>query len=148
LVKIKPLGALNNYQIEKYMKGQTMFGGVYSNDDWQNDPHFAGPDPKKIYILNLQNSDQSGSHWVLLHNHEYYDSYAAPPTQQIQPHVKRYNGNDYQSLYQDSCGYYVLFIADNIIAGRAPTHGLKDDESRYNENVLKKYFKTHNKTPK
>jgi hypothetical protein len=136
-----PLGSLNNFQIERYLKGKKQFGGVFSNDELQN------PDPNKIYILNLQNRNEGGSHWCLLHNHNYYDSYSAPPTQAIQPYVKHYNGFEFQSLRQESCGYYTLYIADNIIAKRHPTNGLKDNEPRQNENVLKKYFLSHSKSP-
>ena len=96
--------------------------------------------PKKIYILNLKNHNEEGSHWTLLHNGIYYDSYGMLPTLEISPFVKFYSEDDFQSLSQESCGYYCLYLADNIIANRPATQGLIPDHPRHNETVLKNYF--------
>jgi hypothetical protein len=120
--------------IENYYRLSEMFGGVRANDEMKR------PDPHKIYILNLQNSAEPGSHWTLLYNHWYFDSYGVAPTKEIQPFVKAWNQNEYQSLPQESCGYYAMYVADNIMAGRPPTQGLVPGKYLKNQRTLKQHF--------
>ena len=56
----KVLSSMSSIQIHGYLKDNPLFGGVLANDQLKN------PDPKKIYVLNLQNQDEPGSHWVAL----------------------------------------------------------------------------------
>jgi hypothetical protein len=111
-----------------------MFAGIFSNDTLTN------PNKNKIYIINLQNADEPGSHWVLLYNGYYFDSYGTVPTTNIAPYVKNYNTADFQGLNNSSCGYYCIFVANNIIAGVFPTTGLIPNSSRENEKVLEAFF--------
>jgi hypothetical protein len=128
------LTTMGEQDIIRYLSGNKLFGGVFANDELKK------PDPKKIYILNLQNSDESGSHWTLLYAGNYFDSYAVAPTKAISRFVKRYNTQSYQGLSKASCGYYCLYVADNITAGREPYLGMKPDQPQWNEDILKKYF--------
>ena len=94
----------------------------------------------KFYILNLQNHYQDGSHWVLLFDGDYYDSYGVVPTTAIAKFVNNYNYHEYQGINKNSCGFYCLYIADNLLAGRDAFYGLIPNKPQYNEDVLKKYF--------
>ena len=133
-MKKKTLDTMSSTEIVDYLRDNPLFGGVFANDQLKN------PDPKKIYVLNLQNMDEPGSHWVLLHNRCYFDSYGTPPTTAIAPFVDYHNVGNFQGLNQSSCGYYTLYCADNIFFGRDPYEGLEPGKTEANERLLKKYF--------
>lgn len=117
------------------LPGGPTFGGVFSNDQLNK------PDPNKIYILNLENFDEGGSHWTLLHNGWYFDSFGCPPTKRISRFVKSFNKNDYQGLSRNSCGHFVLYIAVHLMAEQHPPTGdLVPDHPTHNENVLEDFF--------
>ena len=107
-------------------------------------PHFVGTFPRdKIplvaqrpcsYVINLDDSNNDGSHWVALYvdnenNATYFDSYGRPPL----PHCKdilnilsklsqkqwKYNDLQYQNELSNVCGYYcTLFL---ILRGEGVT---------------------------
>jgi hypothetical protein len=113
--------------------GDKRFGGVFANDALR-------PQPNKGYILNLQDSDEPGSHWVALYNGYYMDSYGCPPTQEIAPYVKDWNRNDYQGFSSEACGYFAIYALKQLFAGRSPYENMIPDKYQHNENVLKAYF--------
>lgn len=114
--------------------GMPSFGGVFSNDELKN------PEPTKIYILNLQNSDEPGSHWTLLHNGWYFDSYGVVPTRRIARFVKSWNKSDYQGLSRNSCGHFAIYVAVRLMAGLPPTSELIPNEQTHNEHILETFF--------
>ena len=136
------LGSTSNIELAAYFAGRKpikdvpriKFGGVFSNDELH--------DPKRnvIYILNLQNSDQGGSHWVLLCNGWYMDPYGTPPTKRISQFVTDWNRDEYQSLESEACGFFCLYVADRLMAGLDPFGDLKPDQEDANEDVLEAYF--------
>jgi len=136
------LGSTSNIELAAYFAGRKpikdvpriKFGGVFSNDELH--------DPKRhvIYILNLQNSDQGGSHWTLLCNGWYCDSYGTPPTKRISQFVTDWNRDEYQSLESEACGFFCLYIADRLMAGLDPFGDLQPDQEEANEDVLEVYF--------
>ena len=128
------LQSMSELDINSYMKSNPLWGGVFANDELKR------PDPRKIYILNLENSDESGSHWTLLYAGQYYDPFGVVPTKEIAPFVKSYNKEDYQGFSKASCGYFALYAADNLTAGRPAYQGLIPGKPQYNEDILKKYF--------
>lgn len=140
---------MSDYEINNYFKGKIglnskkiRFGGVYSNDGLKN------PKNNTIYVLNLQDSSLSGSHWVLLYyegptKSYYMDPYGVGPTKEISKFVHpqdSYNKNQYQSYSQESCGYHAILTAINIMNNMSPTRGLIPGEYRHNEDILKNYF--------
>lgn len=98
------------------------------------------PAKNKGYILNLENHNQGGSHWVALYKGHYYDSYGVVPTKHISKFAKTYSTEQYQSLHQESCGYYAVYVLKNLFAGRDAYHDMIPGEFRHNENVLKNFF--------
>lgn len=125
---------MSNFEISKYFEDEPNFGGVLANDQLQH------PWPDKVYILNLQNIDQAGSHWVTFYNGYYWDSYGMPPTKHVAQYTRWWNKNQYQSLAQNSCGYHAAYVAANILAGRNPEGKLIPNSYQHNERVLKQYF--------
>ena len=122
-------------KLVKPHKGGPTFGGVFSNDE------LTKVDLDKVYILNLQNSDQPGSHWTLLYAGWYFDSYGVPATKRMSQYVTSYNPYDYQGLSKNSCGHMCMYVASRIIAGLKPYTGdLVPNKSLHNENVLERFF--------
>ena len=128
------LDTLSNFVIAKRLQKHKQFGGVYANDELKR------PEQGKIYILNLENANEGGSHWTLLYSGWYFDPFGAPPTTKIQPFVEKYSADQFQKFSGESCGYFTMFVAENIIRGDTPTKGLVPYEFAHNERVLKKYF--------
>jgi hypothetical protein len=127
------LNQLSSTDIESYFKNNKKFGGVFANDELKN------TDPKKFYIINLQNHNQSGSHWCLLHNKIYIDPFGQVPTIAISKYTTKYSDEDYQNYKSQACGYFCCYFGDNITAGKDPFHGLTKDTLK-NEHILQQYF--------
>ena len=130
------LSALSNHQIEDYYKGCEKFGGCPANDEVSKNTI----DPKKFYIINMAPRASGGSHWVLLFEDMYFDSFGFQPTLAVKPFVRVWNNTTYQDFHSSACGFYCIFVADNILAGRFPTDKLDDNPDDDNEQVLHQYF--------
>lgn len=128
---------MSNFQIMDYYEGCPLFGGCPSSDEVP-----SVYDPEKFFIINLAPRSEGGSHWVLLFGNLYFDSFGAAPPMVISPYVERYNTTQFQDFYSAACGYYCIYVADNILASRAPEGDLKFDDARNedNEQVLRDYF--------
>ena len=73
------------------------------------------------FVVNMDNSDKLGSHWVAMYIPSrntiyYYDSFGIKPSN---PNIRRYlrrfkhpfeNKITFQSLITDICGYYVMYF--------------------------------------
>jgi hypothetical protein len=130
------MGSLYDDQIAAHYKGNKLFGGVLSN----NELHHASPD--KYYVLNLENSNEGGSHWTCLLPHGVYiDSFGCPPTKEIQPLVRSYNTDDYQALNSDACGWFCMYFIDHAMRGESPFEGMMPGEYAHNTDVMKQYFR-------
>lgn len=122
-----------------YFSGCPDFGGCPSSDE------IAGVrDPKKFYIINLSARKDGGSHWVLLFQNLYFDSFGCPPPMVVAPFASVWNDTQYQDFHSSACGFYCIYVADNLLAGRMPTHGLIPDveetKTKSSEHVLRDYF--------
>ena len=128
------LDSLSNFDIMDLFDGRKGFGGVKANNELQA--------PKKglVYILNLQNLGEPGSHWTLLYNGWYFDSYGVGPTKDIARFTKSYNKHQYQGVNKESCGFYTAYVADHILNGLNPVGDLIPGKVAHNERILKKYF--------
>ena len=69
------------------------------------------------YIINLNNHNQEGSHWVSLIKQNdilyYWDSYGMPPPIEIlkiNTNKIYYNTYTIQDIKEENCGYYCLFF--------------------------------------
>ena len=62
-------------------------------------------------IINYQNSNQKGIHWVGYYLGNYFDSYGLPPLKQLEKHVVEYNKIDFQSNTDLTyCGQLTLYV--------------------------------------
>lgn len=127
-------GGLYDNQIESVMDNykQKGFKGVYAIDEVEKIP----VSNKMGVILNLDKSNQPGSHWVALYidtdgdqSVEYYDSYGEDPPQSLMKDIKelinqinpevylkfKINKIKQQSETSDSCGYMAMqFLIDRL----------------------------------
>lgn len=129
-------------------------------------PHYKGcfpndyvrrhkPDRLEYLVLNLQNSNQGGSHWVAIVNRpdckniEYYDSFGLPPTEDVAKYMLKsgktvlYNSNQVQGINSSACGffasYFIIQRSYNISPYEVVYHFDLNDMD-YNEYSLAKYF--------
>ncbi len=143
-----PLKTLDNVQIAKYFTGDPRFGGVYSNDQfYKNVPG----NTDKIYILNQDNYNQQGSHWVLLsalkHHIVYIDSFGFMPTDGVTKWAiasgrpVKFNRYDIQSLTSEACGYFAIYCAKQLLAGKTEEQVMSAfRDPVYNERLLQQAF--------
>ncbi len=102
------------------------FGGVFPSDQIPNveiDNHM------KCFVINTDDSSQSGSHWVAVifepHQSIYFDSYGLKP---FVPSIKQFVGDNYkynakqlQHPLSTTCGEWCIFFILTYITG----HSLK-----------------------
>ena len=123
-----------------YYSGCPEFGGCPSSDEIGK----VMTSPKKFYIINLSARKDGGSHWVLLFQNLYFDSFGCPPPMVVAPFASVWNDTQYQDFHSSACGFYCIYVADNLLAGRMPTHGLIPDveetPTKSSEHVLRDYF--------
>jgi len=83
-MKLYPIRALSNFEIEDYcMKKGIPLNGVMSKDLLDDTPMKNGD----TYVLNLDNSDGNGTHWVCLVKNKstvlYYDPFGVVPPESV-----------------------------------------------------------------
>jgi hypothetical protein len=142
------LKALSNSEIDSHFVGEPRYGGVYMNDEVATIPR----DTNKVYVLNLQNSWQQGSHWVLLSclakRIYYFDPYGYPPTDAVTKWVERTGRECYfarideQTYTSEACGYFAIWVIDHLLKGMSPTAVMKlFGTPTQNEKMLQQYFR-------
>lgn len=115
------------------------------------------------YIINLNDSHQSGSHWVALYctrkEHIYFDSFGGPPPQDIHELLLskygKVNFNSFiiQDLKSQLCGYFCLGLLlyiklhtrqfKTLVAKANDFCNYFYDDTKKNNAVLTKFLKTH-----
>ena len=126
-------------------------------------PYVNGNTDKFGFIMNLDEHEKPGSHWVAIFisrneaSVEYYDSLGNNPTKQflkdIKPLIEKMNDTVYyilkinhvrdQSNDSNNCGYFAINFLDNRFAGkpwkRASLYDKVIDESKVGEKKIHKY---------
>lgn len=96
----------------------------------------------------MADRNSGGSHWTLLFQNLYFDSFGCPPTLAVSPFASVWNDTQYQDFHSSACGFYCIFVADNLLAGRPPTLGLIPDDletpTHSSEHVLRNHFIKNN----
>ena len=97
------MDGISNFEILDYMKNIIWFQGVWMKDA-ADLPSFG------YYIINLNNSDQIGSHWCIVLNEDkfWYDPFGLPPIKRLNHY--RYNTVQHQSVSSSLCGYYCMYF--------------------------------------
>ena len=101
---------------DPYAKG--FYGGTFAIDQFPNPIP-----PGKLYICNLDDSTQAGSHWCQVSSLEapfavtYFDSFGRPPPNQLVlsllsgAEIIRFSDILLQSPVSQACGYHVLTVS-------------------------------------
>lgn len=105
--------------------------------------------PDGNYILNLQNSDQDGSHWVSFVKNGitiyYNDSFGCYPDQPLYDVMKRHkykmvmNKRNNQAYTSSACGYwaiYFLYVLNKLYKNKSLVDKLKAFNSLFVDDVL------------
>ena len=126
-----PPHPLTNFEIQKYYKNEPRFGGVYSRD-------YLPGIKDGAYIINLDESSDIKTHWVVLYLHNddvtYFDSFGV---EHIPKEIKAFincplssasqNKNIKTNIFRiqayDSimCGYFCIGFIDFMLAKKTLT---------------------------
>ena len=60
------------------------------------------------WILNLDDRSGPGTHWTVVYNDEYYDSFGLPPPERLASRISWYNHKQHQRD-RPICGYYCIY---------------------------------------
>ena len=143
---LKPIRPLSNFDIIEYYTNFNQFGGVCSRDTL---PRVIKP---KFYIVNLDEADGPGSHWVCIYNCNpgicyYFDSFGVDPCEEVLRFMKQTGKKIASSTYQIQqlgtimCGYFCIYVCDQLL-NNIPFCDilLQFDPTRYqnNDNIIMK----------
>ena len=83
------------------------------------------PETGKGLIVNLESSDENGTHWICFYRSAlgifYEDSFGVPPIQELVDLCRKeriklfFNTLQHQALSSDDCGYQCLFFLDSMV---------------------------------
>ena len=134
----------------EYMRVKS-FRGVISRDQIALiENHRLG-----YYIVNLNDSTQPGSHWVVIHVKndiiEYFDSFGLNAPMELVYLSDRmglnylYNSTQYQDLKSVLCGYWCLYFVNESRKGRSYYDILRPfshTDTQFNEHLIVEYFQS------
>ncbi len=138
---------LYSNEIDENLKHIKSFKGAISQDRLE----LLKPSMKKDFscIINLEDSNEDGSHWVCLYNDknenfsEYFDSYGMKPAFETISFVKKhfrksifYNDNQLQGDNSKKCGHFCMYYIKSRASGKSPydvLYSLKQEPSKFNE---------------
>ena len=107
------------------------------------------------YIVNLNDSTQPGSHWVVIHVKvapepiEYFDSFGLNAPHEVVELSDTlgvnyiYNSTQYQDLNSVLCGYWCLYFVNESRKGKSFYDILKPfshSDTQFNERLIVEYF--------
>ena len=118
-----PHKPLSNLELEEAATalGIPRFRGVFMRDDLPPTPR-----PIECGILNHDDEDGPGTHWVCWHKRGsskiYFDSYGLPPPREMVEYLRptiRYNTDELQKRGTVVCGHFCLHVLKELSAGRS-----------------------------
>jgi len=151
----EPLTALYNDEIDKFFEEYGSYGGTISADQ-------INELPKRLpigFIMNLDKSNEKGSHWVAVYidqnSVEYFDPLADPPTAQFKKDIKKYiesmklpnllkfkvNKIKQQNSKTETCGFHSIRFLDDRFSGIPYDWSTryKNNEKQGEKNVEKEF---------
>ena len=132
-----------------------VFRGVISRDQIE-DLIDSSKNQRCYYIVNLNDSTQPGSHWVVIHVKpkgkpiEYFDSFGLnAPNEVVQLSNSLgvnyiYNSTQYQDLNSVLCGYWCLYFVNESRKGRSYyeiVRPFSHTDTQFNERLIIDYFR-------
>jgi len=126
------MSILNNIDLNILCENLNIkFVNIISKDMLNN--HFKEKFNNGIFIVNLNNSNQKGSHWVAIYNNCYFDSYGFVAPIEIENYFSKikkylYNDEQLQDLNDTYCGWFCLYFLYWMI-----NNNQYDEKKRYKE---------------
>lgn len=117
--------------------------------------------PNSLYVVNLEDDNEAGSHWVsvVTKNNQscYFDSFGAPPSLEVEKFLHKskskymFNNRIIQDLNSTNCGLFSLGAI--IYVHQHPTENLydaindyvdlfSDSNTKKNDKIIEKLYKT------
>ena len=101
---------MNTVQIDAILRSDFMtkhlFHGVFPMD-------MLPSKCEGMYVINTDEHDEPGEHWVAVYNNEYFDSFGLPPQDdrilQFMGHDVTFNTVQMQQLLTNACGFYCVY---------------------------------------
>jgi hypothetical protein len=140
---------LTNYNlVETAKKMKINLVTVCSKDELHKVPHKIGG-----YIINLNNSNQNGSHWTsfilyydgTIYRSLYFDTYGLPAPIEVEQYLRKlndykipYNTRQIQKIYTTDCGWYCISMLFNMQYKRKYSNMLDDYQayiSKFSNNL-------------
>ena len=134
---------------------KAVFRGVISRDQIALIDRSKIKNPAGYYIVNLNDSTQPGSHWVVIHVRrppdpiEYFDSFGLNAPHEVVELSDTlgvnyiYNSTQYQDLKSVLCGYWCLYFVNESRKGKSFYDILKPfshTNTQFNERLIVEYF--------
>ena len=146
LNSLLPFHPLTNIEINEYYKNEPRFNGVYSRNNL--------PNKKGAYIINLDEYENTGTHWVALfvktNEAIYFDSFGIEHIpKEINKFInndmtkpsslKRIKSNIFRIQAYDSimCGYFCIEFINYVLKGKT----LLDYTNSFSRNNFKRTIK-------
>ena len=141
-----PLHPLTNIEINKYDKNEPKFNGVYSRNNLPNKIK------KGAYVINLDEYEHTGTHWVSLFVKPKYTVYADRfGLEHIPKEINKFINNDIKSnIFRiqayDSimCGYFCIELINYLLKGKTLldyTNLFSPNDFKKNDQIIKRIFK-------
>ena len=141
-----PFHPLTNIEINEYYKNEPRFNGVYSRNNLPNKIK------KGAYVINLDEYENTGTHWVSLFVKPkytiYFDSFGI---EHIPKEINKFINNDIKSnIFRiqayDSimCGYFCIEFINYMLKGKTLldyTNLFSPNDFKKNDQVIKRIFK-------
>ena len=91
-----------------------------------------------MYVINTDEHDQPGEHWVAVYNKEYFDSFGVSPLDSriidFMDSTIQYNCVPLQQILTNACGFYCVYYLLERARGRSMKeiiHVLKNSDSDF-----------------
>ena len=150
-----PFHPLTNIEISEYYKNESKFNGVYSRNNLPNKIK------KGTYVINLDEYENTGTHWVALFVKPkytaYFDSFGI---KHISKEINKFIHNDmtkssaiariksniFRTQAYDSimCGYFCIEFINYMLKGKTLldyTNLFSRNDFKKNDQVIKRIFK-------
>lgn len=145
---MQSLGELTNFAIDRHLGRYRNYGGTIMKNE------IVGKSYNRVWVINLESTTQGdGTHWTLCYPYSnalvYVDPFGEPPAQCVCDWMKKskrtcfYSDVDMQSLSSSSCGWWCIYMVEQLEKGRRPDvvlDGFTPDHFRQNEAFLRQYF--------
>ena len=140
--------SLSNFDFDRYYRAEPRYMGCYAKDAL---PKYILP--LRFYIINLDDNKGPGTHWTCIMNFDYnclyFDSYGILPPLEVVKFMKGskkecyYNYMQLQGLDSDVCGYWCMYMIDELLKGKSFLDTLYKFASRdyaKNDAFVRKHF--------